>query len=335
MARHHRDGIFSPEGPDQSEELSPVPRRTLTYWRTQWLGGAAPGYHHLEAVCRGLLNALPSPADSRVARSEGVIEVRRRRVLEDAPVLLHCAAYTPGAEGSVVPHNGQEATVPLRTIPPPKDADFLNGALMALIKDNHCLLCSDGLSAAALRFYLQQLAIRCHLPPQTRQLDLVAVANREKIEEIIKSGVQEVGLSATLDELDVETTQEPETLVEHIKAEVKEATMTLIGSEARVGKLLAKDFSNINAKLIISFNQRKHGTVTQEVFDRVALDAANEEDKNLYIKLRSGSRIEYENMKLTKRVDINMVGTTIDHNETWERLEEFYAELVAENKIEL
>src|SRR5690348_3562143 len=111
--------------------------------------------------------------------------------------------------------------------------------------------------------------------------------------------------------------------------------MTLVGSEANVEELLDQDFSNINAKLVISFNQRRRGIVTQEAFDRVAQVAVEDDDPSIYIKLRSGSRIDHENIKLSRRVDIDAVGTTIDHGETWVKLEEFYAELLAAGQIEL
>jgi hypothetical protein len=231
----------------------------------------------------------------------------------------------------VVPHVHRGAEAPLRTIPPPDDADFLTGALMALIVGDHCLLCSDGLTSGALRAYIQQLVIRRNLPREAHRLDLAAVANRERLQEIINSGVQEIGLRATLDELDDEI--RPGGLVSRMKAELKEAILTLIARDAEVGELLERDYGNINAKLVVSLLQRKHGRITQEDFDRTAQEAAQDEDPSLYIKLRSGSRIDANNIKLSKRADINSAGSTIDHGDAWLKLEEFYAELLAAGYI--
>lgn len=309
-------------------------KRTLTYWRARWLGGEVPGYPNLEVVLRAIFEAFPTVGASAVQRADGrVVEIRHRRAAERQPLLLHCSTHEPGAQGSVVPHTRLEhPAAPLRTIPPPDGADFLTGALIALVSGDHCLICSDGPTIASLRYYLQQLVIRRGLPPAAQRLDFAAVANREMLNEIIHSGVSEIGLSTTLDELD--PAQHPDhTLIDRAKARAAEALATLFEREYNLEELIGQDHANINAKLTIRLNSRKHGFIDQHAFDDTAQHVIEEEEPGIYIKLRSGSRIDHQNVKLSKRVEIDSDGTTISHVQTWNHLEEYYAELVAAGYI--
>lgn len=310
-------------------------KRTLTYWRTNWLGGEVPGYPNLETVLRSLLQAFPSVGASAVHRGDGsIVEIRHRRAVEGQPVLLHCAMHEPGAEGSVVPRtNTEQQMAPLQTISAPEGSEFLGGALIALVSGNHCLICAHTLTIAALRYFLQQLVIRRGLPPQAQRFDFDAVANRDKLNEIIKSGVSEVGLLTTLDEF--EAGDQAPTLVERAKAQMAETFATLFGQDYTIDDLLGQDLANLNARLTIKFDKRKHGFIDQEAFDEAARHIIEEEDPGIYIKLRSGSRIDHQNIKLSKKVNIDSHGSTIDYAQAWVKLEEYYSELIAAGYITL
>jgi hypothetical protein len=238
-------------------------------------------------------------------------------------------AFTPDAEGSIVPRAAAaRPAAPLATTPPPNGTDFLDGALMVLVSGDDCLLCSAGLQIGALRYYVQQLCKKAGFPEQTQRCEFIAVANRDNIKELIESGVQEVGLNTTLDELDIQLTERT-TYAKKLRGELGDVMRALFASEPAAAQLIDEDSANINAKFVISFNKRRSGRVTQEQFDQVVEAVADQEDPGIYIKLRSGGRITQDSIKVTERFQFEATGTTIDHKEAWDALAEMHERLSA------
>ena len=240
-----------------------MPIRTLTYYRTQWLE-QDDKYPTLEFVARAVLRKAPNVNDSAVSRSNGqVMEIRHRTANANGPVLIHFASHTPGAEGSLVPAAGAAASGPLETIAPPKNKNFLEGALAALITDDHCLLCTAGLTHAALRFYIFSMIKSLELPKKAARFNLAAVANRDKISEIIDSGVKCVGT-----QWDARQPASCRGSIQSkrgtkVKEALSKAVATLISQDQDLSKLIKEDHSNINTRLTVSFKKRAHGHLSQ------------------------------------------------------------------------
>lgn len=312
-----------------------MPDKTLSYYRTQWFK-EVPGYDHLESVVREIIRKAPHVDDSAVTRNNGVvIELRHKQVAAETPVLLFCVSHKPGAEGSLVPAAAPKAAGPLETMAPPKNKNFVEGSVAALITGNHCLLCTAGLSQAALRYYLFMMIKEKGLPEEARRFNLAPVANRDKISEIIETGVAAVGLSATLDSLLHAGEDAPVlSLSEKAKRTVSEAVTTILGKDFDLKTLMKEDLSNINTKLVISLKKRGHGVIDQESFDEAAKQVAEEEEPGVYIRLRSGTIIDADKMKLTRRVDIDNHGSTLDYKAAWKELITFYGELKKDKLIE-
>lgn len=306
-----------------------MPQRTLTYFRTQWLDGAIPGYPNLESVVREVLRKAATVPATRITKKDGVVlEIRTRRYVVGKPVFIHIASHMPGAEGSIVPEASAEPSAPLETLAPPKNKNFLEGALAALITGDHCLLCTAGLTAAALRYYIYSMVRKTGLPSQALAFKLAPVANRKKVLEIVESGVAEIGLSGTMDELGhIPVAPRDRGRIEKAKMKLRESIVTLLGKDQDVAKLLTQDGSNVNAKLVVKFSKRGQGSLDQESFDEAAKQAVDEEDPGVYIRLRSGTIIDASNVKLTRRAEVRSFGNTIDHSDAWDELQKFYLSL--------
>jgi hypothetical protein len=305
-------------------------RKSLTYWRAQWLGNPVAEYPDLQALLKAILQRSPSISQTRIARADGsIVEVRNRNFEREEVSFLHCVTYKPGAEGTVVPKLAERAVEgPLATVSAPEDTDFLGEALMALVVGDHCLVCCDGMTVGQLRYYIQQMVTKLTLPNDCKRLELAAVANREKLEEIVRTGVREIGLSATLDELD-QNTIDGVSVVERAKRGVLELVSSIFATDDNVQEIVEADLSNVNARLVVSFDSRRGGDVTQEQFDRAAYNITEENDHNFYIRLRSGGRIDAESMKLASKVELNELGSTVDHGDAWLKLEDFHSQLLA------
>lgn len=310
-----------------------MPIRTLTYYRTQWLE-QDDNYPTLESVVRAVLKKAPNVNDSAITRSNGqIMEVRHRTLGTQGPVLVHFAAHVPGAEGSLVPAVGAVSSGPLETIAPPKNKNFLDGALVVLVTGDHCLLCTAGLTPAAFRFYVFSMIKKLGLPKKASRFNLAAVANREKISEIIESGVECVGLNGTLDSLLHASDSTKASLGKKVKTSLSKAVAALISQDQDLGKLIREDHSNINTRLVVSFKRRAHGHLDQESFDDAARHIAEEEEPGIYIKLRSGTVIDADRMKLSRKVEIPNHGSTIDHSAAWNELKGFYQELTKDSLL--
>lgn len=304
-------------------------QRTLSYWRTSWLGDSQ-GRPTLEALVREALAYGVSVHGSRIERADGsVLEVRHRRTVDEQPVFVHIVSFVPGAEGSVVPIvAGNVDTGPLATVAPPNDANFLGGSMVAMVTGNHCIFCAENLNINTLRLYLQNMSRRIGRPSKDEQFEFVAVPDREVIKALEAQDVVSIGLDVTLDEYDPNG-QLLESETQSIKQRLIATIRDFFERDEEIRQLRELDLSNVNAKIALTIDGRYKSGLSQVDFDKSARQIIDEVEPGFYIRTRSGTKITHNSMKISKTVDIAIANETIDHVSAWLRMEEFHAELTA------
>lgn len=308
--------------------------KTLTYLRANWTVESIAPYENLAEILRDILDRLTDVVSTQVEKADGSnVEIRHRSFDENGNIYLHCVTYTPGVEGSLVPYaTVSEIHGPLRKIPAPDNTEFLTNSLMCMISGNHVLFCSDGMSHQQLRYYFQQLMLQAKLPDDCTRLELLSVANREKLKEIIDDRAKCIGLNVTLDEFD-EIDDVSSGVATKLRESFYNTISTLIAEDDSFKDIALADLTNLNASLSLSFNSRKRGKVTQSEFDKYAKDFAEDDDPGFFIELRSGSKITHKSIKLSKLVKISTDGTTINFSDAWGKLQEFYLDLIQAGQI--
>lgn len=307
--------------------------RTFTYWRTNWINGEAKS-PSLEEIVSDILQRKSSVVDSSIKRPDGsVLEVRHRNFNQDGAIFLHLAGYQPGAEGSVVPNvTGGADQGALASVPPPNNANFLGASMVAMIAGNHCLFCSEGATIGTLRYYIQSMSRQIKRPSSDEQFELVPVPNRNVIKQLEAKDVISIGLDVTLDEYDNnESIIETET--RSLKQQIIGAVRDVFEKDENIRILREKDLSNVNAKVSLNIDRRKKGGISQSEFDTSARDIMDDLEPGFYLKLKGGTKITHQSMKISKSLPIPNVHEALDHNAAWLVMEEFYTELRANGYI--
>jgi hypothetical protein len=308
-------------------------QRTLTYWRTNWIGDNAQA-STLESIVRASLTSCPAVSSSAIERADGsIIEIRHRRAALGQPIFLHLVSYMPGAEGSVVPNVPNDADFgALSTVPPPNNSNFLGSSLVAMLVGNHCLFCAEGSNISTLRLYFQNIFRRGGRPSRDEQFDFVPVPDREVLQALQAQDVMTIGLDVTLDEYDTNH-QIIESDTFSIKQNIIAIFRDFFERDENIRQIRSMDLSNVNAKVSLSIDGRHRGGVSQLEFDEDARTIMNDLEPGFYIKTRNGTRITHNSMKISRIVEIAVQNETIDHASAWLRMEEFHAELIAQGYI--
>jgi len=190
----------------------------------------------------------------------------------------------------------QPASLPLS--PPPDGHDFLRGACVALIRDDHLVFCGDGLKPEALRYFLHQIAEKRSRPQNETQYDFAPVANKEVLKKVQSEGVKSIGIDATLDEFEPGG-QLFETLGGTLKNDILNALRSLWEKDPKFASLHHEDFHNVNAKVVLTLDKRHAKGVSQEAFDDVAQRTIDSQEPGFYLRTRDNALISYHTVSLS------------------------------------
>jgi len=303
--------------------------RTLSYWRASWLGEGRRT-ESLYDILKKALVELDTIVLTRFNRPDNsVIEVRHRFDNSSGAIFLHCVSYVPGAEGSIVPTAVPKSTAgELSTVPPPNDANFLSGSMIAMISGNECLYCGEHIQIQTLSLFIRELFKKINRPNGDGQFEFVNVMDRRLITQINAENVMEIGFNTTLDEYGPDIG-----LIENQSTDFARRFLSLarglVESDASLSQLAQDDLKNINAKLSLRLDARVKEGISQEDFDHSAQDVIGDLEPGFYLRLRNGTKITHDNIRLGKTVTIQKRHETIDHAHAWNEMEQYLSHLKA------
>ena len=90
---------------------------------------------------------------------------------------------------------------------------------------------------------------------------------------------------------------------------------------------------NVQAELVISFNSRRSGELEPGEFDDFSR-AITEQDEDFEIETKSGERVRYGDLVLTKKAQITGFANTVSHNHAWEEMENYFHEISSKGYLE-
>lgn len=89
----------------------------------------------------------------------------------------------------------------------------------------------------------------------------------------------------------------------------------------------------MQAELVISLNSRRSGELKPEEFDDFSRAIA-EQDDEFEIETKSGERVRYGDLVLTKKVQIPGFANTVSHNHAWEEMVNYFHEISEKGYLE-
>nr|WP_316653178.1 hypothetical protein [uncultured Gellertiella sp.] len=279
----------------------------------------APRLSILEAVQR--INAkFTTPSERRARTSEGVIECRGFKHARDV-VGIHLVGYVPDEHMGIVPHKSDDLTL----YPPPDDADFLDGELMALISSEAVIVCRLGLYESALNKYIQVLGPKAGL---NREDALFLFKNRtdvDKLKMIQDDGVASIRFQGTANKVSVDhAAKKDKPLFQKMISGVWTEIQALAYGEEKPPRVT----ENLKIEVYLKFDGRSGTKIDQEEIKEVAQHVA-ETDEGFSIKTLSGRTITPTDVLLNKKILLHKFGKSVAFNEVFEEMLIYHDELMA------
>ena len=282
--------------------------------------GQGPRLSILEAVEK-INEVFKAPAERRAIAGEKAVECRSYRK-DEGVVGLHLVGYIPDDTIGIVPHNADD----LSLLPPPANADFLDGELMALIADEAIIFCRLGLFEGALNSYIQFLGPKAGLDKEDASFLFKNRTDIDKLKVIHEDGVASIRFDGVANHA----------AVQHANGDAKVGlTGRLIDSVWGEIQALAfddkapkRDTENLKVEVFLKFDKRSGMAIDQEEIQDVAELIAGA-DEGFQILTLSGRRITPNDVLLNKTVSLKRYGKSVAFNDVFVEMLTYYKELTA------
>ena len=311
-------------------------QRTMSYLRAYWQELNNVNLQDTLITC---LEQYLDVESTRVELNAGYAENRHRKISNNF-LFLHIAAWTDGQAASTVPHNVSGENSDLQYHSPAENWDYLDGDGMILIRENHCILMSSGMHPKSMEQYLRNLIIRAkddglQFSEEIDRFKLLPISDPSNVEKLLEQGgVKRIKLRSynyreTFQEM--EKNQQQNFKKSLGKDLLKQLMKSLVFSDEK--KRSIEQAENVQAELVISLNSRRSGELKPEEFDDFSRAIA-EQDDEFEIETKSGERVRYGDLVLTKKVQIKGFANTVSHSHAWEEMVNYFHEISEKGYLE-
>ncbi|MEQ8966767.1 MAG: hypothetical protein RID91_13140 [Azospirillaceae bacterium] len=262
----------------------------------------------------------------RSTRFEGqVVELRNMQIDNDGVHLYHLVAYTPDDRISIVPNTPARQIATLRLLDPPENAEFLDGDMMVLVKDNDVILCRNGLSEKALTSYVYNLGRELNFESQDVSFILYKRADVDQLQMVRRNGINSIRFDGVASQVAAERAERQSARRRFISPIYREL-QAIFGAETENDG--EDDDENLKVEVLLSFSKRSGTILDQRQLRELAEQIINdEEEEGFVIELNGGQKIRPNDILLSKSVRIPPYGKSVSLNQAWAELRQFYEEL--------
>lgn len=274
--------------------------------------------------------------DRRVVLSDNTILECRRYQKSNRGIFMQVVAYSPGEEMSIVPHSTKKNDHDLGTTPPPENADFWDGDINVLVKDNHVVLCTSNLHEKVIEKYLVGMFQKKGFDDGALMFALRKTAPIDKVKLIRQQGIKCLKLGSTLYEASVDHVTRT-TVKNAVLRSVWNALSDYFREDESLASILASE--NVSAEVLIKFDSRKKGgelahSKLEEIAEKVVQE--NEGDGNGFVIITGDDqKIRAADLSLSKHVSVIAHGKTVKCDDCWSQIKTYYQELYKIGALEL
>lgn len=240
---------------------------------------------------------------------------------EGSIVGIHLVGYIPDDRIGIVPHTQDD----LDLLPPPEDADFLDGELVALVTDDDLIVCRLGLWESMLAAYVENLGPKAGIDAEDASFGFKNRTDVDKLKMIKEDGVSEIRFEGVASKEAASHAAEDGSIMDKLTGTVMETVRALTFAERKTPPPAS---DNLKVEIFLKFDGRSGTQIDQEELKGIATEvASNEED--FQIVTRAGKRITPEEVFLTKRVSLQRYGKSVAFNDVFDEMKVYYAELTS------
>lgn len=297
--------------------------RTLYYRRASWINQNPPS---LQDVLDEAHAHLSTTSERTFSYQEGKTVGLAWKQKRNSHALGHLAYFVPDQPTSLVPIPSGHASDDTDEHPPPPGTNFLEGDIFYLVRDDQVLLCPSETREAALSAYFESLVDRRLGRSLAAAMSLEPVAQYDKVRLLEQEGVKKLRLKASLYEASVDHLERT-TVRKTLLGTFTDTLRDLFRGDEELQDIEAKE--NLMVRLEISFDSRKRGgrlgkRRIEEIADKVVRDG---EKEGFSIVTGTGKILTPEEIRLSKQAYIRAHGRSVDRDDAWRKLEEYYRDL--------
>lgn len=247
---------------------------------------------------------------------------------------VHCGRYIDGqGVGTIQTAPAPEVEVGERS--PDPGENFLNSDLMAIIKGNQVICMNCGRNAGSLRIYFQQLFRKAGFADESRQFELVRIANPDKVAIIEAVGVKRVDL-----EIDISDATAAELIDEagdrgiwqNITDSLGNAFQAITGQDETVENIRRAEKGTMRVSINIPKGDL---SAAKEGLAQLSEEVVEDEDSEGYtIHLGNGDTIKPNEVSVRKQVKLEAAANSVSVFQAWEAMQQYMAELVENGQVE-
>ena len=303
--------------------------KTLSYHRAEYLIDN-PASIKLASCVKEACDKLTTVSQRTISRGGGQY-IRLASFKEDPnkSVYLHLTVDTPGERASVVPSiqpNTNEIRV--ATVKAPSGTEFMDGDAFVFIRGNDLCLCMTTVRLGAVRSFLQDFLLAANVRKDASKFDIHNALDVNKVALLERVGVKSIELKGNMY---AESAQyiKRKAHVAGVLGMLTRHLRALLGSEHDVGQ------DGLKVNLSIDLDDRQKGkTLGYRRLQSLATDMIAHQTigDDYAIHLRNGEKIGPKDITLRTNVRIDSVGKSVERDQAWTRLEEYYKSLVSNRR---
>jgi hypothetical protein len=255
---------------------------------------------------------------------------------QDLGILLHIAAYTPGEHASVVPYLRGVSSGDVKTTPPPKDCEFMDGDIMILVAGNNVLLCSSNLHEKKAESYMREILDSAGTDEKASKFGLIRRANIDTLKFIKNQGVRAINLGVTMFEASFDHMER--TLISRkIGGSVMDQIKAVLFQDRDLAEI--DEAENLSANIVLKYdghkNRKGSKALGRKKIEELTTKMFEDGDDGFSIELLSGETVRGSDVSLKKNVTLQKHGKSVYCVDAWRALEAYYYELKDGGLLEL
>lgn len=311
--------------------------RTLHYRKVEYFHTPSAGMT-LESCLHAAMQRYRSRAERIVSAGNEILDALTMKHVANEGVYLHVVAYTRGDNANVVKHSGASG---LEVVPPPPDADYLDGAVAALISGDHVFYCAEHIREGSLKRFIAHFIRKLSAAQNDEYMmasnfNMNRKGNEAKVRQIRQEGIQSIKLNAGLYEAEHQYVQRQrdggQSVLTRVLGKTAKELRALYSEDDRLSTL--HEHENLMLNVEIKFDRRrKGGDLGQVRAQKMAGDIIEGDEDGFVIETFNGQRITHEEIVLKKNVNLPILGKSFQHSDAWRDLKLFREDLVSADMI--
>ena len=287
---------------------------------------------------------LKNVKSTHIAISDTVYQLQHYRedvdiITKEKTVLLHIASAVIGKTALAIEmdcdkdyDDGAEQNAPTKH-------EFVDGEAYLLVKDQHVIFCSHGLTLKAVENYLNRLL---HSEDVDERFEFTPIGNIDKLQLINRSGVKQVDFSATIFKMTQDELNENAE-----KMRKSRFSRILDGLTREVKKAFAKDLSEEEKKILeelqvdvsvkLMGNTRASLEARKFVKNEARTMLSDDLSPEVEFITGNGETIKSSDIQLHKMINIKKLNNSnsLEYEDAWLGLGNYFDELKQQKFTEL